>query len=142
MELQDFLKKYRRENNITMQELAQRCGLSKGYISMLESGKHPQNQRQIVPSIETYGKLASGMNMQLDELLRAIDGNSVVGVGRPRIDLQFFADEKVKPVETDGLTVRQREFIRLVSQLSDQEVSMLSAQVKGLLQSQGSQDDA
>ena len=50
--------------------------------------------------------------------------------------------EKVKPVETDGLTDKQREFIRLVSQLSDQEVSMLSAQVKGLLQSQGSQDDA
>ena len=50
--------------------------------------------------------------------------------------------EKDKPVETDGLTDKQREFIRLVSQLSDQEVSMLSAQVKGLLQSQGSQDDA
>jgi transcriptional regulator with XRE-family HTH domain len=64
-----------------MQELADRCKLSKGYISMLESGKHPKNGRPIIPSIETYGKLAKGMGMSLDTLLRAIDGDSGVSIG-------------------------------------------------------------
>lgn len=81
MELQDFIKQYRKEKHLTMQEFADRCGLSKGYISMLESGKHPQSQRPIVPSIETYGKLAAGMDMQIDEFLRAIDGDTDVSVG-------------------------------------------------------------
>lgn len=81
MELREYIKQYREENGLSMQEFADRCGLSKGYISMLESGKHPQNKRAIVPSIETYGKLARGMNMSIDALLRAIDGDAEIQVG-------------------------------------------------------------
>ena len=89
MELQDFIKQYRKEKHLTMQEFADRCGLSKGYISMLESGKHPQSQRPIVPSIETYGKLAAGMDMQIDEFLRAIDGDAGVAVGTEELEDDF-----------------------------------------------------
>ena len=92
MELREYIKQYRKENHLTMQELADRCGLSKGYISMLESGKHPNNGRPIVPSIETYGKLAAGMGMQIDALLRAIDGDSAVSVGADSSDLKFRAE--------------------------------------------------
>lgn len=93
MELQDFIKKYRKEKHLTMQEFADRCGLSKGYISMLESGKHPQSQRPIVPSIETYSKLAAGMNMQIDEFLRAIDGDASVSVGESMDDIPGLVKE-------------------------------------------------
>ncbi len=81
MTLQDAIKKYRKEHDLTMQEFASRCGLSKGYISMLESGKHPQSRRAIVPSIETYLKLASGMGISLDELLSQIEQSSLARVG-------------------------------------------------------------
>ena len=113
MELQDFIKQYRKEKHLTMQEFADRCGLSKGYISMLESGKHPQSQRPIVPSIETYGKIAAGMNMQLDELLRAIDGESIVGVGKGSdfdFDIQFFA-AKENPAENDGISEKDLKLL-------------------------------
>lgn len=93
MELQDFIKQYRKEKHLTMQEFADRCGLSKGYISMLESGRHPQSQRQIVPSIETYGKLAAGMDMQIDEFLRAIDGDASVSVGESVDDIPGLVKE-------------------------------------------------
>lgn len=56
---------------------------------MLESGKHPQSQRPIVPSIETYGKLAAGMDMQIDEFLRAIDGDAGVAVGNEELEDDF-----------------------------------------------------
>ena len=81
MTLQDAIKKYREEHDLTMQAFASRCGLSKGYISMLESGKHPQSRRAIVPSIETYLKLASGMGISLDELLGQIEPSSMARIG-------------------------------------------------------------
>jgi len=99
MELQEYIKTYRKEHSLSMQEFADKCGLSKGYISMLESGKHPQNKRQIVPSIDTCAKLAAGMNMTLDELLRQIDGNTTVGIAETH-------KEETPPEEDDFPEVR------------------------------------
>lgn len=98
MELKDIVSAYRRQSKLTMQELADKCGLSKGYISMLESGKHPNNERKLVPSLDTYKKLASGMGLNLDDLLRMVDEDTVVSLEKPEIDLQFFAD---RPNEAD-----------------------------------------
>ena len=42
-------------------------------------------------------------------------------------------DEQVKEEKPAELSENQKEFIRLVSQLTDQEVSFLLSQVKGLL---------
>ncbi len=64
-----------------MQEFADRAGLSKGYISMLESGKHPKSQRPLRPSLPTYQKIASAMNMRLDDLLKKLDGEEPVSLG-------------------------------------------------------------
>jgi transcriptional regulator with XRE-family HTH domain len=73
MDLGQIIKKYRRENHMTMQEFADRCELSKGYISMLEKGQHPQRKRALVPSLETFVKLSGGMNMSVQELFSILD---------------------------------------------------------------------
>lgn len=70
-----YVKHYRERHKLSMQEFADKADLSKGYISMLEKGKHPQNDREIVPSIETVNKIAKAMNLSIDELLARIDGN-------------------------------------------------------------------
>lgn len=64
-----------------MQEFAAKSGLSKGYISMLESGKHPQSKRSLTPSIRTYQKIALAMNIPVEDLLRMVDGDEPVSVG-------------------------------------------------------------
>ena len=46
-----------------MDELAKRAGLSKPYISMLEKNKNSKNGKPIIPSIRTYYKLATAMNI-------------------------------------------------------------------------------
>ena len=51
---------------------------------MLEKGKHPQNDREIVPSIETVNKIAKAMNLSIDELLARIDGNQMIDTSRDR----------------------------------------------------------
>ena len=42
MNLGEVIKKFRYENNMTMEEFAKRTELSKGYISMLEKNSNPK----------------------------------------------------------------------------------------------------
>ena len=79
-----YVKDYRERHKLSMQEFADKADLSKGYISMLEKGKHPQNDREIVPSIETVNKIAKAMNLSIDELLARIDGNQMIDISRDR----------------------------------------------------------
>lgn len=83
MKLGSIIKDFRKQNNLTMQEFANISGLSKGYISMLEKGKHPQNNREIIPSIETVSKIATAMNLSLNELLESIDSSQQIRLARP-----------------------------------------------------------
>lgn len=52
MKLGDKIKQFRLEKKLTMQQLADLSGKSKGYISMLEKGINPQTQKPIEPSLE------------------------------------------------------------------------------------------
>ena len=74
MKLGEIIKVFRKKNKMTMQEFADRAGLSKGYISMLERSQHPQSQRKLVPSFETYQKVANAMSMSIDELVALLGG--------------------------------------------------------------------
>lgn len=62
MTLGDIIKKYRKENNISMSEFASNCSLSKGYISMLENNINPRNNKPIspTPSINIQGCFWNG----------------------------------------------------------------------------------
>ena len=80
MNLSEVIKKYRQENNLSMDELATRSGLSKPYISMLEKDKNSRNGKPIVPSLRTLQKLSKGMNVSLDSLLKLMDGNQEVSL--------------------------------------------------------------
>ena len=82
MTLGEFVKSYRKAHDMTMQEFADKAGLSKGYVSMLEKGKHPQSNRPLIPSIETVGKIASAIGISVDELLNRTDGNQLIGLGK------------------------------------------------------------
>lgn len=80
MTLGELIKKYRDENNLTMQDFANMSGLSKGYISMLEKNRHPQNDKKIIPSIATFNKVANAMRISIEQLLTQVDNNQLVDV--------------------------------------------------------------
>lgn len=77
MKLGEIIKVFRNKNKMTMQEFATMAGLSKGYISMLERNQHPQSQRKLVPSFDTYLKVASAMGMSIDDLVAILDDNEM-----------------------------------------------------------------
>lgn len=75
MKLGEIIKKYRLENNLTTAELATKCNLSKGYISMLENNFKPSGRKKdIMPSLEAIKKISVGTGIEFDTLLATIDG--------------------------------------------------------------------
>ena len=73
MELKDFIRNYRIEHGLSMEQFAKLSSLSKGYISMLEKGQNPQTEKKIVPSLTALNNIAQAMNMDLNYLLDTMD---------------------------------------------------------------------
>ena len=68
MTLGEIVNEYRRNNNLTMDEFAKLSKLSKGYISMLEKNKNPNNGKPIAPGLDTFRQIAKAINMDADLL--------------------------------------------------------------------------
>ena len=85
MTLAEYLAKYRAEHgNISQRELAERCGVSNGYIAMLEREYAPAADKPpVTPSMRIIRKLAQGMGVDLDELLRNLDGDPGLDINGP-----------------------------------------------------------
>lgn len=81
MELGALIKQYREEHSLTMQQFADRCHLSKSYVSMLEKGRHPQNKRLLIPSMETFRKLCDGMQIPFESLVSILDAKDWIDNG-------------------------------------------------------------
>ena len=69
MKLGDKIKQFRLEKKLTMQQLADLSGKSKGYISMLEKGINPQTQKPIEPSLEAIQSIAKSLSVDLEDLI-------------------------------------------------------------------------
>lgn len=73
MTLSDFLIKYRTEHNISQRQFASQCGVSNGYIAMLEKEKNPKTGQPMIPSLPYLNKIASCMGITLSDLFSMVD---------------------------------------------------------------------
>lgn len=73
MTLKDLIAEYRNEHGLSQRQFATACGLSNGYISMLEKGLNPNTKLPVTPSLPKLKQLASGMGMTLTDLLVKVD---------------------------------------------------------------------
>lgn len=89
MTLGDIVKAYRKERGYSMDAFASMCGLSKGYISMLESNKSPKTGLPLSPSLDTFNRIASVLGITMDELFTMCDSDQPVSL-----------DERIKQVAT------------------------------------------
>lgn len=101
MKLNEIIKRYRETNNLSMREFADRCGLSSGYVSMLEHGRHPQSKRQLVPSMETFTKLCSGMNISIPDLFSILDIQDWIDYGFDTDDPRLHSESARSTSSTD-----------------------------------------
>lgn len=77
MKLSEIIKKYRKEHDLSQRQMGARCGLSTGYISLIEKEINPQTGKLMVPSLPVMNKIAKGMNLTLDDLLAVCDNMDV-----------------------------------------------------------------
>lgn len=80
MKLNKYIKDYRKFHNLTLQDFAETAGLSKAYVSILEKEVRPQNNKKIVPSIETIKKIASATGKTLNELILLLNADEQIAV--------------------------------------------------------------
>lgn len=81
MKIGDVIKEFRTTRKITQQEMADMCGVSKSYISLLESGKSSRSSdTPINPSIEVVNRMAQVMGTSVDELIDSVDGDQGISL--------------------------------------------------------------
>lgn len=73
MTLSEFMKGYREEHGLSQRQFANKCGLSNGYIAMLERGVNPSTGEPITPSILALKKIATGMATTMAVLFSKVD---------------------------------------------------------------------
>ncbi len=115
MKLGGIIKEYRMMNNMSMSDFAKASGLSKPYISMLESNKNSNGGKPIAPSVETLKKVADAIHISLDDLLRKM-GDEKINLSKRQFD-----DEEIKLIEKyRTLTEERKRLVKgMIVQLSE-----------------------
>ena len=110
MTLGDYIKQYRDEHELSQRQFALQCGLSNGYISMLERGENPKTHKPIKPTLEKLNAVARAMGTTFNDLVSAVD--------EMEIDLR-------EDTLASGKVVRlQPESAKIASSLSDEAVDI------------------
>ena len=146
MTLGDIIRSYRETNNITLGEFANACSLSKGYISMLENNINPRNNKPISPTLPSMAKVASGMGIDLDVLLKMLDKKQPVQLVSDKTESSmpaFTIDYKTPDTDKE---FQQRialyaKFLGLYDQLSLSNKEKVVSYTKGLLSTQQMEED-
>lgn len=112
MKLSEIIKNYRKKNKMSMQQLADKSDLSKGYISMLENEFKPSNtNKKIIPSLDVYKKLANGLDIDVNTLLMNVDSEiSLTG--------EDIVKSELSPLENIKLIFADYFFIKYNTNLS------------------------
>lgn len=73
MTLRELVITYRNEKGMSQRQFATACGLSNGYISMLEKNVNPKTGLPVTPSLPALKKIAMGMGLTLNDLFLQAD---------------------------------------------------------------------
>lgn len=86
MKLNEAIRKFREENNLSQREFARKCNLSHNTIHLLERGINPRSGKELIPDTLTYKKIADGMGLTMDELFCGLDQTELVSLGTAMTD--------------------------------------------------------
>lgn len=119
MTLGDYIKNYRTSHGLSQRKFASMCGLSYGYISMLEKGLNTSTGDPIVPTLQTMRSLAKAMGTTIHSIATEVDD----------LYMDLTGDEK-QPPDPGGLSEEETMLIEAFRALPADE----RRRVLGLLQ--------
>ena len=83
MTLGEIIKKYRDEHDVSMEYVATLCGITKGYVAMLERNVNSKTGRPIKPSIETILKICNGLHLNFNDVFALLDDDYEITLTYP-----------------------------------------------------------
>lgn len=100
MTLGEIILNYRAEHGLSQRQFAMRCGLSNGYIAMIEKNKNPATGKPIAIGLPQLMSIAKVMGMTTDELMRLAEGNTPVSLNDVPNSLTDVMDEDTRTLAT------------------------------------------
>ena len=126
MDLGEYVRRYREEHKLSQRAFAEICGVSNGYISLIERGEiDKRTGKPSKPKIDSLMAIAKGMGLTLQELVDSVDVDIPVDLGPIKVKTPTLVIEDERTIE----------FIQLFSQLTEAEQDIFLAQIKGVLAS-------
>lgn len=126
MTLKDLIIEYRNDHGLSQRQFATACGLSNGYISMLEKEMNPNTKLPVTPTLPRLKQLASGMGMSLTDLLVKVDDMPV------ELILDDADSKKLVPEIEDELDA---EIMKIISGLTPEKKQQALSYIQYLAQS-------
>ena len=130
MTLKDLIIEYRNDHGLSQRQFATACGLSNGYISMLEKEMNPNTKLPVTPTLPKLKQLASGMGMSLTDLLVKVDDMPV------ELILDDADSKKLVPEIEDELDA---EIMKIISGLTPEKKQQALSYIQYLAQSRGAE---
>lgn len=115
MTLGDLVKNYRTAHGLSQRQFALQCGLSNGYISLLEKEVNPNTEKPITPTIPNLCKLADGMGITIDELLKRVD-DMPIDLSEP---IPIFSVSRYSDAPTPELAPDESDLLHKYRRLDD-----------------------
>lgn len=95
MTLGAMILQYRTEHKLSQRQFAMKCGLSNGYIAMIERNMNPSTGKPIVPGLDQIKAIANAMGMTADTLIRSVDGNTPVSLAKNTIPFDSIESHRI-----------------------------------------------
>ena len=119
MTLGDIIKKYRTENGFSMEYVAQKCGITKGYVAMLERNVNSKTGRPVKPSIETIIKICNGLHFNFNEVFAQLDDDYEISIANYKPLTLVPAKSASAPQHAPDLPPDEQRLLDIYRDLSD-----------------------
>ena len=144
MTLGQLIKDYRKERGLSQRQFAIACGLSNGFISMVENNCNPRTNKPVVLSITSLKKIADGLGLSVDKLIDTTDDIPIMLNNLFDMDIVKFLNDvddinklqselksSIKPATDfgDGLSEKKRSLMHAISLMDDSAVDALAGVV-------------
>ena len=145
MTLGNLIKEYRSDHAMSQEQFATLSGLSKGYVSMLETGKNPKTGKKLTPSLDVTKKVAAALSMSLNDILAIVeplDWTDTISKDKPtKDDLEVYESLKNAP-ELEPIWKTYFPKLRpYLKQMDDKQLKQLVRYARFLLQQEEDSDD-
>jgi transcriptional regulator with XRE-family HTH domain len=126
MTLGEYIKQYREAHGLSQRRFATMCGLSNGYISMLEKNVNPKTGKPVTPQLERIAMIASAMGTTVQDLFLTVDDMP--------ISLIIASEKKTATDNGSGLS---EKLVDAISKLSESGQQQAMSFVLYLLENEG-----